>query len=67
MPMEHTIRHTFIKQLEELERQTLGGFDEVGEQLVRAMDAVSRCDAALAALVVAADRPINRRYLDIHQ
>ena len=66
MPMEHAIRHAFITQLEELERQTLGGFDEVSEQLVRAMDAVSRCDASLAALVVAADRPINRRYLDIH-
>ena len=44
----------------------MGGFDEVSEQLVRAMDAVSRCDPALAALVVAADRPINHRYLDIH-
>ena len=66
MPMEHTIRHAFIEQLEELERQTLAGFDEVGEQLVRALDAVSRCDAALAARVVVADRPINHRYLDIH-
>ena len=65
--MEHEIRHAFIKQLEELERQTLGGFDEVSEQLVRAMDAVSRCDSSLAALVVAADRPINHRYLDIHR
>ena len=64
--MEHTIRHAFIEQLEELERQTLAGFDEVGEQLVRALDAVSRCDAALAARVVVADRPINHRYLDIH-
>jgi phosphate transport system protein len=64
--MEHPIRHAFTQQLEELERQTLGGFDEVGEQLVRAMDAVRRCDASLAALVVAADRPINHRYLDIH-
>ena len=65
--MEHTIRHAFTKQLEELELRTLGGFDEVSEQLVRAMHAVSRCDASLAALVVAADRPINRRYLDIHR
>ena len=65
-PMEHAIRHAFTRQLEELERRTLGGFDEVSEQLVRAMDAVSRCDASLAALVVAADRPINHRYLDIH-
>jgi phosphate transport system protein len=64
--MEHTLRHAFIAQLEELERQVLGGFAEVGEQLVRAMRAVSGCDAALAAVVVAADRPINHRYLDIH-
>jgi phosphate transport system protein len=64
--MEHELRTAFIKQLEELELQTLSGFDEVSAQLVRAMRAVSRCDAALAAVVVAADRPINRRYLDIH-
>jgi phosphate transport system protein len=64
--MVHQTRQAFIGRLEELERRTLGGFDEVTEQLVRAMDAVSRCDAGLAALVVAADRPINLRYLDIH-
>jgi phosphate transport system protein len=64
--MEHEVRTAFIKQLEELEWQALGGFDEIGEQLVRVMRAVSRCDAALAEAVVAADRPINRRYLDIH-
>ncbi len=64
--MEHEIRHAFIEQLGKLELQTLGGFDEVSEQLVCAMDAVSRCDATLAAVVVAADRPINHRYLDIH-
>ena len=61
------MRQAFVKQLEELEWDTLGGFDEVTQQLVRAMDAVSRCDATLAALVVAADRPINGRYLDIHR
>ena len=65
--MEHEIRHIFTRQLEELERQTLGGFDEVGDQLVRAMDAVSRCDSALAGRVVAADQPIDRQYLEIHQ
>lgn len=64
--MEREIRTAFITQLEELERQALAGFDEVGEQLVSAMRSVSGCDAALAELVVAADRPINRRYLDIH-
>ena len=64
--MEREIRTAFITQLEELERQALAGFDDVGEQLVSAMRSVSGCDAALAELVVAADRPINRRYLDIH-
>jgi len=64
--MERETRTVFITQLEKLERLALGGFDEVGAQLVRTMRSVSRCDAALAALVVAADRPINRRYLDIH-
>jgi phosphate transport system protein len=65
--MDHETRTTFIKQLEELELQSLAGFDEVGLQLTRALRAVSRCDPALAAQVVAADRPINHRYLDIHQ
>ena len=65
--MEHEIRTTFIRQLDDLELQAILGFDEVGEQLVRALSAVEGCDAALAARVVAADRPINRRYLDIHQ
>jgi phosphate transport system protein len=64
--MEPTRRHTFTRQLEDLERRTLSGFDAVSEQLIRAMDAVSRCDASLAALVVTSDRPINHRYLDIH-
>jgi phosphate transport system protein len=64
--MEHEIRTTFGRQLDELELRALEGFDEVGGQLVRALDAVSRCDASLAARVVAADGPIDRRYLDIH-
>ena len=64
--MEREIRTAFATQLEDLERQALGGFDEVSEQLVSAMRAVRRCDAALAAVVVAADRPINHRYLEIH-
>lgn len=64
--MEREIRTAFITQLQELERQALGGFDEVAKQLVNAMRSVSRGDAALAALVVVADRAINHRYLDIH-
>lgn len=64
--MEHEVRTAFVRQLDDLELQALAGFDEVGRQLVRAMSAVSRCDPALAAGVVAADRTINHRYLDIH-
>jgi phosphate transport system protein len=65
--MEHELRSAFAVQLEELERHVLVGFDEVGEQLARALDAVSRCDSTLAAAVVADDRPIDLRYLDIHR
>jgi phosphate transport system protein len=64
--MERELRSGLAAQLEELERQTAAGFEEVGEQLVRVMDAVRRCDAALAAAVVAADSSLDRRYLDIH-
>jgi phosphate transport system protein len=67
LTMEHEIRTTLVAQLGELESQAMGGFDEVGEQLVSALRAVIHCDAALAAAVVAADRPINHRYLDLHQ
>ena len=64
--MEHEIRTAFVRQLDELESQALEGFDEVGVQLERALSAVSRCDATLAARVVASDRRLDRRYLDIH-
>jgi len=64
--MEHEIRTAFVRQLEELESQALEGFDEVGVQLERALSAVSRCDATLAARVVASDHRLDRRYLDIH-
>jgi phosphate transport system protein len=64
--MDHEIRTTLIRQLDELEVHALAGFDEVGRQLLLALRAVSRCDPALAQDVVMADRPINHRYLDIH-
>ena len=43
------------------------GAHKLFADLVEAMDAVSNCDASLAALVVTSDRPINHRYLDIHR
>ena len=50
--MEHEIRTAFVRP-RELESAALEGFDEVGVQLERALSAVSRCDATLAARVVA--------------
>jgi phosphate transport system protein len=66
MAMEHDLRTAFATRLENLERLTAAGFNEVEEQLVRVMDAVRRCDPGLAAAVVAADALVDRRYLDIH-
>ena len=63
----HEIRHQFNVQLKELEEQVLEGFDLVIEQLGHAMEAVARGDVSLAESVVAADHPIDRRYLEIHQ
>jgi phosphate transport system protein len=64
--MKYEIRHVFFERLRELERQVLEGFDLVIEQLGRAMEAVARGDAGLAEAVVAADRPIDRRFLEVH-
>jgi phosphate transport system protein len=64
--MEREIRHAFSDQLRNLERRVLDGFDLVSEQLTRALDALRRRDAGLAGVVVAADRAIDRCYLDIH-
>jgi phosphate transport system protein len=64
--MEHQLRQVFIAQLEDLEQQALSGFDLVTEQVARAMEAVRLSDASLASRVVATDRSMDRRYLDIH-
>jgi phosphate transport system protein len=64
--MEHATRHAFVEQLRGLESLVLGSFDMAREQLKSAIDAVDRGDAALAAVVVESDGPIDRRYLDVH-
>jgi len=64
--MEHGTRHVFVVQLGELESLVLGSFDLASEQLKLARGAVDRCDAALAAVVVDGDAPIDRVYLDVH-
>ena len=64
--MKHEIRHVFFEQLRDLERQVLEAFDLVIEQLGRAMEAVAHGDAALAESVVAADHPIDCRFLEVH-
>lgn len=65
--MDRETRTTLIAQLGDLEGQAVGGFDEVGEQLACSLRAVIHCDAALAGAVVAADRTIDHRYLELHQ
>jgi phosphate transport system protein len=59
-------RHQFRENLRELELQTLGGIDLVVGQLDRALESVTDHDAALAGIVVAGDRRIDTRYLEIH-
>jgi phosphate transport system protein len=60
------IRHEFRESLKELESQTLEGLEMVIEQLDRALESVSHQDLELAAMVVADDDRIDRRYLEIH-
>jgi len=63
--MEET-RHRFHEALRELERKTLDGFELVIEQLDRALQSVASRAVELAAMVVADDDRINRRYREIH-
>jgi len=64
--MEET-RHRFHEGLTELEQKTLDGFEQVIEQLDRALESVGSRDVELAATVVAEDDRINRRYREIHE
>ena len=59
-------RHGYREGLKALEDQTLGALDLVATQVSRALDAVVYQDVELAGIVVAADRGIDRCYLDLH-
>ena len=57
----------FQQQIQRLEEQALGGLDMVVGLLDEALEALDRCDAQLAAIVVADDDRIDGRYLEVHQ
>jgi phosphate transport system protein len=60
-------RHQFREDLKEIERQTLEGLDLVVAQLDQALEALSDHNLELAAIVIAADARIDRRYIEVHQ
>ncbi len=61
------VRMHYADQLEELERNCLGGLDLVIASLDRTMEAVQHQDMELAELVIADDDRIDGRYLEVHQ
>jgi phosphate transport system protein len=60
-------RHQFREDLEELERQTLGGLEMVSRALGRALESIIHHDLELAAIVVAGDARIDARYIEVYQ
>jgi phosphate transport system protein len=60
-------RREFQQQLEELERQALGGLDMVLQALDRSNEVVQQRDVELASMVIADDDRIDGRYLEVHQ
>ena len=60
-------RHQFREDLEELERQTVGGLEMVIEALDRALESILHHDVELAGMVVAGDERLDARYLEIHK
>jgi phosphate transport system protein len=60
-------RHQFPEDLVELERQTLEGLEMVSRAFGRALGAIIDHDLELAAIVVAGDKLIDVRYLEVHQ
>ena len=60
-------RQHFERELEELERRTLGGLDLVVAQLERTLRSLRGHDVALAEAVIAADDEVDRRYMQLHQ
>ncbi len=60
-------RMHYQDQLDELEKNCLGGLDLVIASLDRTMEAVQHQDTELAELVIADDDRIDGRYLEVHQ
>ena len=60
-------RSHFRQQLEEIERQALGGIDIVVEQLDRVLEAVEQQDIELAQIVILDDDRVDGRYLEANQ
>ena len=59
-------RH-FREELEETERQALGGLDMVIGQVDRCIEALEHQDVELAELVILDDDRLDGRYLEVHQ
>jgi phosphate transport system protein len=66
VPDEST-RVRYQEELEELEKQALGGLDLVVQTLDRTIEAAEHQDVELAELVIADDDRIDGRYLEVHQ
>jgi phosphate transport system protein len=60
-------RVQYQEELEELEKQALGGLDLVVQTLDRTIEAAEHQDVELAELVIADDDRIDGRYLEVHQ
>ena len=60
-------RMHYQDQLDELEKNCMGGIDLVVASLDRTMEAVQHQDMELAELVIADDDRIDGRYLEVHQ
>jgi phosphate transport system protein len=61
------VRLHYRDELEDLERQALGGVELVIASLERTMEAVEHQDMELAEVVIADDDRIDGRYLEVHQ
>jgi phosphate transport system protein len=57
----------FQEELEQVEKQALGGLDLVVSALDRAVETVQHQDIELAEMVIADDDRIDGRYLEVHQ
>lgn len=59
-------RVAFREELEQLERDALGGLDLVAQMLDPTLDALERSDADMAEQVIAGDDVVDQRFLAVH-